>query len=139
MCKLSPVFKQFAAIVCCKSHSNKVHSINKFMFHSLLNKIKKILFVEIGNLLTLSFGIVSGWATINFNELQSENSTFSTGPLKLEEASLVVSILNIGGLIGNFGVLPISQLIGVKRTLHILGPLLIVIHVNLKLKKCVPN
>lgn len=84
-------------------------------------------------MLTLSFGIVSGWATINFNELQSENSTFSTGPLNLEEASLVVSILNIGGLIGNFGVLPISQLIGVKRTLHILGPLLIVrIYVILK-------
>lgn len=74
----------------------------------------------------MSFGIVSGWATINYNELQNGNSTFATGPLKLEEASLVVSILNLGGFIGNFAIVPISQFIGIKRTLHFLGPLLIV-------------
>lgn len=69
---------------------------------------------------------MSGWATINFNELQSENSTFMTGPLSLEEASLVVSILNVGGFVGNFAILPVTHSIGAKRTVHALGIPLIV-------------
>ncbi|XP_055296383.1 facilitated trehalose transporter Tret1-like [Sitodiplosis mosellana] len=88
--------------------------------------LKQFIAILCCNLLTLSFGLISGWATINYNELQSENSTFATGPLNLEEASLVISILNVGGFLGNFAIVPISQLIGVKRTLHLLGPLLIV-------------
>lgn len=79
-----------------------------------------------GNLLTLSFGVSSGWSTINFIELQNENSTFSTGPLSLDEASLVVSLINIGGFVGNFAILPISKFIGIKRTIHLFGLPLIV-------------
>lgn len=69
---------------------------------------------------------MSGWATINFNELQNENSTYSTGPLNLEESSLVVSVENIGGFIGNFAILPLIQIVGVKRMIHFLGLPLIV-------------
>lgn len=97
MCKVSPVFRQFLTIVGC-------------------------------NLLTFSFGNSNGWGTINFNELQSKNSTFPTGPLTLDEASLVVSLINVGGLIGNFAilVLPTSETIGIKRTIHLYGVPLIV-------------
>ncbi|XP_031623912.1 facilitated trehalose transporter Tret1-like [Contarinia nasturtii] len=73
------------------------------------------------NLLTLSYGLTSGWATINFNELQSENTTFPTGALTLEEGGLVVSLLSVGGFIGNFAILPISQMIGIKKTIHLFG------------------
>lgn len=74
----------------------------------------------------MSCGEFSGYATINFNELQSENSTLASGPLSLEEASLVVSLYNVGGFIGNFAILPITHLIGVKQTIHVLGVPLIV-------------
>lgn len=73
-----------------------------------------------------SIASVSGWATINFNDFHSENSRLSTGPLTLEESSLVISLINIGGLIGNFVAVPISQMIGIKRTIHSLGLPLIV-------------
>lgn len=76
-------------------------------------------YFEKGNLLTFTFGTASGWATINFIELQTENSTFPAEPLKLEEASLVVSLVNLGGFIGIFVVLPMIHLWGVKRSIHI--------------------
>lgn len=82
--------------------------------------------LELGNLLTLAYGLSDGWAQINFIELQDENSTYSTGPLNSEELALIVAIANIGGFIGNFAVLPISQLIGVKRAIHLFGVPLIV-------------
>lgn len=102
-----------------------MHFESENSFFSLVRSINSVCF-EIGNLLVLSFGTTNGWATINFNDLQSANSTFTTGPLNLEEASLVVSLVNIGGFIGNFAILPISQIVGAKRTLHILGLPLIV-------------
>lgn len=87
--------------------------VNKFNFH-------------LGNLLTLSFGTSSGWSTINFNELQNVNSTYSTGPLTADEATLVVSLINVGGFIGNFAIMPISHWCGIKRTIHLFGVPLIV-------------
>ncbi|XP_031623102.1 uncharacterized protein LOC116340647 [Contarinia nasturtii] len=86
---------------------------------------KQFLAIFCCNLLTLSYGIANGWATINFNELQRENTTFPTGPLNLNDASLVVSMVNAGGFIGNFAIGPMSNVIGIKRTIHILGPLMI--------------
>lgn len=70
--------------------------------------------------MTLSFGLSSGWATINLLELESENSTFPTGPLDQHESSLVISIANIGGFLGNYIILPLSKFIGIKRTIHFL-------------------
>lgn len=74
----------------------------------------------------MSVGQVSGWATINFNELQSKVSTLPSGPISLKEASLVVSFFSIGGFVGNFAILPVTHLIGAKQTAHILGIPLIV-------------
>lgn len=76
--------------------------------------------------MTLSFGCLSGWATINFVDLQSENTTSTAGILTLEEATLVVSILSLGGFVGNFAILPMSERFGIKRTIQLLGIPLIV-------------
>lgn len=76
--------------------------------------------------MTLSFGLSYGWATINLLDLEDANSTFSTGPLTKQETSLVISIVNIGGFAGNWLVLPLSGIYGVKQAIHLLGiPILV--------------
>lgn len=70
--------------------------------------------------------MASGWASINILELQNKNSTLAMGPITQQETSIVISILNIGGFFGNFVILPLSRLIGIKRTIHILSIPLIV-------------
>lgn len=76
--------------------------------------------------MTFTFGLSNFWATINLLELTSENSTFPTGPLSHQEFSFIISIGNIGSLLGNFIILPISQTIGVKYSIHLLGVPMIV-------------
>lgn len=68
----------------------------------------------------MSFGSSGGWGTINFVELQSENTTFPGGKLTLEEATLVVSIMSIGAFFGNFAIIYISRKIGLKNSIHAL-------------------
>ncbi|XP_031623610.1 facilitated trehalose transporter Tret1-like [Contarinia nasturtii] len=89
-----------------------------FTFSPILNQFLAIIFC---NLLTLSYGLASGWATINFNELQSKNSTFPTGALTLKEGSFVISLANVGGFVGTFAFLPISKCFGITRTIHLFG------------------
>lgn len=76
--------------------------------------------------MTLSFGLSMGWGTINNVELQNTNTTYGTGPLTQSQASLIVSLPNFGGFIGNFAIVPISMYFGVKRTMHLFGIPLIV-------------
>lgn len=73
-----------------------------------------------------SFGFSNFWTSINLIELKSANSTYPTGQLTEEQSTIVVSILNLGGLLGNFIIMPISQMIGIKKTLHTLGLFMIV-------------
>lgn len=68
----------------------------------------------------------SGWATINFIDLQNVNTTFPAGALSLNEATLVVSLPSVGGLIGNFAMQPISEKCGTIRSIHSLSIPLIV-------------
>lgn len=77
------------------------------------------------NFLTLSFGLLNGWPTINFAELQSENSTFPIR-LNLDQLALVMSIHNVGCCIGNFAIAPVSKSIGIKLAIHLYGSLFIV-------------
>lgn len=53
-------------------------------------------------------------------ELKSPNSTF---PVQVtdDQSSIYVSISNVGGLVGNFLIVPISHYLGVKNTLHLLS------------------
>lgn len=71
--------------------------------------------------MTISVGLSNGWATINFLELQSENSTFPTGSLSLDQLAITLSVYSFGALIGNFAVAPISETIGIKHTIHLFG------------------
>lgn len=74
---------------------------------------------ETGNLMSISVGTLDGWSTINFVDLQNDNSTFTMGPLTANEAALINSISHIGALVGNFAVAPISTIIGIKHTIHL--------------------
>lgn len=67
-----------------------------------------------------------GWGTINFVELQQKNTTYPTGPFSMEEATFVATAMCIGGFLGNFGVLPVSQRFGQKGGLFLIGIPLIV-------------
>lgn len=71
--------------------------------------------------MSLTFGMSSGWATINFIELQKENTTFPTGKFTLEEATFVATSMSIGGLLGNFLILPIAHRFGFARALCLMG------------------
>lgn len=95
------------------------------------------LFQFVGNVLTFSFGLSTGWATINLPELESENTIFgSTNQLTKEEASLLVSCHNLGSIFGNFLTIPVFQKLGAKRTIHLFGTPLIVIIYFSKLILC---
>lgn len=76
-----------------------------------------------GNILTFTVGLSSGWATINLIELENEDGSFTTGlpSLTKEEASLLVSFVYIGSLLGNYLIIPISQMLGAKRAIHFFG------------------
>lgn len=75
---------------------------------------------------SFAYGTLFGWTTINFIDLQSDKTIFSVKNLSLEEVSLIVSFVQIGALIGNFAVLPISVRFGIKKTCHFLSIPLIV-------------
>lgn len=109
MLKNSPVFRQFITVACCE-YLNLAPS----------EHIKRLSLLKIGNLVTLSFGLSDGWITINYLELQNENTTLSTGPLTSDQLPFVISIANIGGIVGNFVIVPLSRAIGTKRSIHLL-------------------
>lgn len=75
--------------------------------------------------MSFGVGVCIFWITINLLELKSEKSEFPV-IITEQEATICVSIGNIGGLIGNFIILPVSQWLGVKNTIHILSvPMLV--------------
>lgn len=105
------------------------------------------LWSTVGNLLMFSAAATFAWPSINSNELQEKNSTYSAGTLTFEEVSHVISLANIGSVIGNFlkvsksiwkmltlknlvicvffignfAVVPLAGGIGPKSTIHLLS------------------
>lgn len=73
------------------------------------------------NLLLISYGMTCGWTSPNELILKSENTPLSTGSVNDTEFSWVVSLLCIGGAIGNilFGI--ITEKFGRKRPLMFLS------------------
>lgn len=88
-----------------------------------------------GNLLTLSYGFISGFLTIYFNDLKSANSTFPAGPLTDDQLKYAITFEKIGGLGGNFAIVPLMHFFGVKRTIHLLSLVLIVRETNRNIVK----
>lgn len=138
MSKDSPVLRQFITIICCKNKCLCEVFMRNMLFCIFASLIcmRSSTFIfsvnislpllQIGNLLTLSCSLSDGWITINYIELQSENVTLSTGPLKSEKLPLVISISSIGGIVGNFAIVPISRAIGIKHAIHLFALPLIV-------------
>lgn len=71
--------------------------------------------------MTASFGTMNGWAAVNFVDLQKEDTTFPSGPLKMSEAMLMMSIPLISTIIGNLVFPLIVKKFGSKRTMLAIG------------------
>lgn len=67
--------------------------------------------------MTASLGAANGWTSVNFVELQKNDTSFPTGPLTLKQATLVVSISYAGAIIGNTVFPFVVKKYGSKRTL----------------------
>lgn len=80
-------------------------------------------------MLIFSAATTFAWPSVNSNELQEMNSTFPTGSLSFQEISYVISIANIGSLIGNFAVVPVAAILGPKLTIHLFSIPIIVISI----------
>lgn len=106
MFNVPAVFRQFIAIFCCKFNILEIEA----SFHLLI--------FGIGLTMPFTFSMLYGWPLINLIDLQDANSTLPMGSLSVHETTLVISILNAGALIGNFGVVPIIYMIGPKKTIH---------------------
>lgn len=73
------------------------------------------------NFVGLSFGWSNAWANVNFLHLQSPQTTLRDGPITYEEASLVMSLICAGGLIGNVMYLWILEKFGRKNPILFLS------------------
>ncbi|CAD7088656.1 unnamed protein product [Hermetia illucens] len=72
------------------------------------------------SILTFTHGNANSWSATAIPLLQSENTPISTGPITMEEASWIGSLVCIGGLTGNFlgGIL--INIIGQKKVLMLI-------------------
>lgn len=71
--------------------------------------------------MTASFGTANGWATVNFVDLQKEDTRFPSGPLSLNQATLMMSISIASAIVGNL-VFPFSvRKFGSKTTMFAMG------------------
>ena len=66
------------------------------------------------NLLALGYGTIVGWTSPFLPVLQSNESPLKTGPITLDEASWIGSLLCIGAIIGTLLFGWISERFGTK-------------------------
>lgn len=85
------------------------------------NQKYSFLFLYIANIISLSHGCVIAWTSPILPYLKSEDTHFKAGPITLEEASWIGSIICIGGLIGNFGFGYLSEKLGRKKAIILLA------------------
>lgn len=69
----------------------------------------------------MSYGASVGWTSINFVDLQKEDTTFPSGPLTLTEATRVVSIFFASAVVGNLVLSHSVERFGSKKTIFALG------------------
>lgn len=93
----------------CLICSNQVQNINIFLHlqvnlkRSNFKTSKSIFFIFyfLVSLFSIQFGVTGGWASPSIVLLLSEESPLPSGKISVDEASWVVSMVFIGGLIGN--------------------------------------
>lgn len=81
--------------------------------------------VHLANLIGFNFGWMCSWANANYENLRSNGTSRSTqlddGPLSLQQASLVMSLICAGGLIGNLVYLFVLEKFGRKNPILFLA------------------
>lgn len=98
------VKNQYFVAICCKNHWTRPHSgpsFPIFRWRLVFSSTSLNVLLSTGNLLTVSYGSTCGWGGANFLRLQSSDAPLAAGPLTVHEVSWVVSLLCIGGLVGN--------------------------------------
>lgn len=65
--------------------------------------------------------MANAWANVNFLELQSPNTILQDGPITYEEASIVMSLICAGGLLGNVVYLWALEKFGRKKPILFLS------------------
>lgn len=81
------------------------------------------------NLIGFSVGWAMSWSNANYLELQSPDTTLADGPMTPGEAALFMSIICVGGLIGNIMYLWILEKFGRKKPILFLSvPMIVRIH-----------
>lgn len=71
--------------------------------------------------MSLNYGASCSWASLGFEELQNNPTLLPTGVLSLKQASLMVTLPNLGALIGNFLFVYTGERYGLKKTILWLG------------------
>lgn len=61
----------------------------------------QIFFLFLGNLVTLSYGTTCGWPSAAFSILNTGETPLHSGPMSVDELSWMVSLLCVGGFVGN--------------------------------------
>lgn len=62
-----------------------------------------------------------GWTSINFVDLQKDDTTFPSGPLSLDQATRVVSIFFVAAVIGVLTLPHMARKFGNRTTIFALG------------------
>lgn len=117
MASKAPIRRQFYSVICGEI---LVVSIYLLAF-SLSPHVSNLIYHLPGHFLTASFGANNGWATVNFVDLQKDDTKFPSGPLTLSQATFMMSIAFIPSIIGNVVFPHIAKKFGCKRTLYAMG------------------
>ncbi|CAD7088661.1 unnamed protein product [Hermetia illucens] len=89
--------------------------------YQALKKYKNQIFATLAvNIITFSQGHGIAWCAPSLPLLQSENSPLISGPITVEEASWIGSMVCIGGVIGSFLFGVLADQVGRKKALYLL-------------------
>lgn len=73
------------------------------------------------NLLCLSYGLATGWTSAAVPLLKSSQTPLKSGPITNDEASLIGSILTIGGVLGTLLFGYAANTIGRKKSIFLMA------------------
>ncbi|XP_055704595.1 facilitated trehalose transporter Tret1-like [Phlebotomus papatasi] len=83
-------------------------------------KVIQIIAAASANLLSILFGFVLGWTSPAIIFLQSEDSPLESGPISINDASLMTSLLSVGAVLGCVFAGWLANAVGRKISLQIL-------------------
>lgn len=78
-------------------------------------------FSFIANVITFAYGCIIGWVSSAIAQLMSTESPLDSGPITVEEASWIGSIICLGSLLGIFSYGYVCAVIGSKRAMCLIA------------------